>query len=409
MKFSAIIVLSAAALASARFVPIRRAAFTLQNGKDAVAQEAANAALNANSPCTAGTNACITGQFAQCVGGKFVLQPCGPGTVCHVLPLDNAPGTSPTCTTDADFNARIAASGASGAAAAPPAAAPPPPPPANNAGKGAAAANTTAAASGGDPQSSLTLDPAVIATGFENDGQSQPEEGQVASLTSSNNFINFCLTTKLPITNGQQIKTGSCNPAPMGVIAATTNMPSAKFVFPLNGQEIEESTPFTVQLAINNLETGNFVNANENYFSAPQQTDPATGNIKGHSHIVIEKLTSLSQTKPLDPTKFDFFKGLNGKAQGGILSADVTAGLAAGSYRISTINSAANHQPVLVAVAQHGNLDDVIYFTVKKGANPKTSFDTLTAAAPAAPAAAAANATAAAPAASKAAAKKGKN
>lgn len=31
---------------------------------------------------------------------------------------------------------------------------------------------------------------------------------------------------------------------------------------------------------------------------------------------------------------------------------------------MSSINTASNHQPVLVAVAQHGSLDDVVYFTV---------------------------------------------
>ena len=80
------------------------------------------------------------------------------------------------------------------------------------------------------PDTQTALDPNVIAKGFENDGQDVPTAGQVASLTSSNNFINFCLTVpNLPISNGLQVKTGSCNPAPMGVIAATTNMPSSKF------------------------------------------------------------------------------------------------------------------------------------------------------------------------------------
>ena len=56
--------------------------------------------------------------------------------------------------------------------------------------------------------SDIALDPAVIAPGFANDGQDQPVAGQVASLTSTNNFINFCLTVNAPITNGQQITTG---------------------------------------------------------------------------------------------------------------------------------------------------------------------------------------------------------
>ena len=204
------------------------------------------------------------------------------------------------------------------------------------------------------------LDPAVIASGFAQNGQAQQEAGQVASLTSTNNFINFCLTTKLPITNGQQITSGSCNPAPMGVIAAQSKMPSSKFTNPVNGQVIKANTAFTISMAIQNLQTGNFVNPNTNYFSAPQQVD-GSGNIIGHSHVVVDALKSLTQTQPTDPTKFSFFKGLNAAAQGGVLTADVTEGLPAGTYRLSSINTAANHQPALVAVAQHGALDDQVY------------------------------------------------
>lgn len=209
----------------------------------------------------------------------------------------------------------------------------------------------------------LALDPAVIAPGFAQNGQAQAEAGQVASLTSTNNFINFCLTTKLPITNGQQITSGSCNPAPMGVIAAQSKMPSSKFTNPVNGQVIKANTAFTISMAIQNLQTGNFVNPNTNYFAAPQQVD-GSGNIVGHSHVVVDTLQSVTQTTPTDPTKFAFFKGLNAAAQGGVLTADVTDGLPAGTYRLSSINTAANHQPVLVAVAQHGALDDQVYVSV---------------------------------------------
>jgi len=145
-----------------------------------------------------------------------------------------------------------------------------------------------------DPQESLTLDPDVIAEGFQNDGQDDPTEGQVPSLTSNNNFINFCLTVDLPITNGKQIRGGSCNPAPMGAIPDTGNMPSSKFVFPKNLDNIEEDTSFTIEMAISNLDSGNFVNAQQNYYSAPQQLN-GRGQIKGHSHVVIEKLDSLVQ------------------------------------------------------------------------------------------------------------------
>src|SRR4051812_14021269 len=146
----------------------------------------------------------------------------------------------------------------------------------------------------------------------------------------------------------------------MGSIPAKTKMPSAKFVFPPNGGTVAANKVFTVKMAINNLETGNFVNAAKNYFSAPQQLNNQ-GIIRGHSHIVIEKLDSLAQTTPLDPTKFAYFKGLNAAAEGGILTADVDKGLPAGVYKLSSINTAANHQPVLVPVAQHGSLDDAVY------------------------------------------------
>jgi len=226
------------------------------------------------------------------------------------------------------------------------------------------ATNTTDTATPNNPdiQNSLTLDPSVIATGFLNNGQSVQEPGQVASLTSGNNFINFCATVpQLPITNGKQITTGSCNPAPMGLIPSTTNMPSAKFVFPTNFATIQANTNFTIQVAISGMQTGFFVNAQQSYFAAPQQLN-AQGQIIGHSHVVVETLTSLSQTTPTDPTKFAFFKGLNDAAVGGILSA--TANLPVGVYKVSTINTAANHQPALVPIAQHGSLDDVVYFTV---------------------------------------------
>ncbi|RPD63936.1 hypothetical protein L226DRAFT_520630 [Lentinus tigrinus ALCF2SS1-7] len=377
MKCSVFVALSLALAASARPKYFGRADFTLQNGQDAIALNQKFATLTPDSPCNAGDNACVNSEFAQCVNGKFVLQPCAGGLVCAALPLVNSPGTSVTCTTAADRDARIAATGAQagGAAGSAPPAPPssPPaasstaaaPPASSSAAAGDNAAGGGAATGGADAQTSLTLLNSVIATGFANDGQDQPTAGQVASLTSTNNFINFCATVpNLKITNGQQITEGSCNPAPMGVIASTANMPSSKFVFPPNGATVAANTNFTIKMAIKNLETGNFVNAQQNYFSAPQFVN-AQGNIQGHSHVVIDPLPALDSTTPTDPLKdFVFFKGLNDKDVGGILSVEVAGGLPAGFYRLASINSAANHQPALVAVAQHGSLDDMVYFTV---------------------------------------------
>lgn len=144
------------------------------------------------------------------------------------------------------------------------------------------------------------------------------------------------------------------------MIANPTTVPSCKFSNPQNLDTIKANQNFTITMKIQGLTTGNFVNAESNYFSAPQQLD-GSGKIIGHSHVVVEKLTSLKQTTPNDPTKFAFFKGLNDPAKNGELSAVVSGGLPAGTYKLSSINSAANHQPALVAVAQHASLDDAIY------------------------------------------------
>ncbi|KAG8845848.1 hypothetical protein FRB91_001394, partial [Serendipita sp. 411] len=108
-----------------------------------------------------------------------------------------------------------------------------------------------------DPNLTLTQD--LIATNLAADGQAQPIDGQVPSLTSTNNFINFCAGKT--ITNGQQITTGSCDPIPMGDIVAKDKMPHSKFVFPQNFATIPANQDFTIQMALNNLQAGVFTNA----------------------------------------------------------------------------------------------------------------------------------------------------
>lgn len=218
----------------------------------------------------------------------------------------------------------------------------------------------------GDPQTSTTLDPRVIEDGFAQDGQDPPVTGQVPSLTSTNNYINFCLTQSgVPLTDGQQIRTGSCNPVPQGSIIAKNKIPSAKFVFPLNFGKIPANQPFTAKLKIKNLQAGAFTNAQLTYYAAPAQVN-GDGVLIGHSHLVIEQLRSLDDTEPLDPTTFAFFKGLNAPLDGdSTLSATLDKGLPAGVYRMFSINTAANHQPALASVAQHGSMDDGVYFTAE--------------------------------------------
>jgi hypothetical protein len=210
------------------------------------------------------------------------------------------------------------------------------------------------------------LDPRVISTNFEQNGSPNVTAGQEASLTSSNNFINFCLTVNvnLPLTNGQQNKGGSCNTAPMGVLAPSTNMPSSKFIKPKNLDGIKAHTTFEIKMAIRHLDAGHFTNPDTTYYGAPQQLN--SGNdIIGHPHFVIEKLSSASSTDPSDPSQFVYFIGVNTAADHeGNVSVNMTDGLPVGTYKLSSINSSANHAPVLVAVAQHGTLDDQIYVRV---------------------------------------------
>lgn len=102
--------------------------------------------------------------------------------------------------------------------------------------------------------------------------------------------------------------------------------------------------------------------------AAPAQVNDK-GHLIGHSHIVIQQISSLNSTDVPDPREFAFFQGLNDAAENSILSANVTGGLPSGHYRMGSITTAANHQPALVAIAQHGMVDDIVYFTVQ----PKSS------------------------------------
>lgn len=230
-----------------------------------------------------------------------------------------------------------------------------------------------------DLQTSLNLDPSQVQPGLAQDGQAVPEAGQVPSLTSVNNFINFCATQDTTLTNGLQTTAGSCNPTIMGRILATTKLPSSKFTFPVNGGSVAANQTFTISMAINNMVTGNFVAAATNYYAAPCQVD-GTGTVVGHSHVVVEKLDSLTQTTTTNPLNFAFFKGLNLAAVNGVLTATVTGGVAPGAYRLSSINTCANHQPVLASVAQHGHMDDMIYFTATDSGSGASGSGSLAAA-----------------------------
>ncbi|KAJ7314743.1 hypothetical protein DFH08DRAFT_426510 [Mycena albidolilacea] len=226
------------------------------------------------------------------------------------------------------------------------------------------AAAAPPAAAGKDPkalQDSLTIDPSVIQN--TDDGQNPPVTGQSAADLSKNNFANLCALTlpKVPLTNGLQITTGSCNPIPIGMIPSVDNMPSHKFQSPKNLDTIASGQTFTITLATKGIQLGTFTNAQKTYFGNPQKLN-AQGQIIGHTHIVMEAIDSLTTTKVTNPQNFIFFKGVNDKADAqGNVKVDVTGGVKPGVYRMCTIVASQTHQPAIVPIAQHGSLDDCIY------------------------------------------------
>jgi len=148
-----------------------------------------------------------------------------------------------------------------------------------------------------------------------------------------------------------------CVSTPIGQLPSVNQMVSCIITNPRNGQVIKRNQPFTVDIKLANLETGLFSDPNFDYYDLPQELN-AQGQVKGHSHITIQRLNGNSVP---DAKVFAFFKGLNGKAKGGVLSQLVENGLPQrGTHRICTMNSANTHQCVVMPVAQRGAQDDCI-------------------------------------------------
>ncbi|EFX02436.1 hypothetical protein CMQ_2485 [Grosmannia clavigera kw1407] len=222
-----------------------------------------------------------------------------------------------------------------------------------------------AATSSGSSAASTCLDTNALQTGSFVTGQVNdvPSGGQSNSNTDTANFINFCSGQTL--TNGLQVKAGSCNGIVMGKIPATTSMVSTVITNPKLNDNLDANTTFNVTLNVANMQLGSFTNATSTYYAAPQDLS-SSGAIIGHVHVTVQDVgSSFDFTTPLDATKFVFFKGINdaGNGQGTVTTA-VTGGLPAGNYRVCSMTSSSNHQPVLMPVAQRGAQDDCRYFTV---------------------------------------------
>lgn len=137
----------------------------------------------------------------------------------------------------------------------------------------------------------------------------------------------------------------------MGDIPSQSQMISTIIKSPQAMQNLQANQDFNVQVQVSNLVAGSFTNPNNTYYSAPQALQG--GKVVGHTHVTIQSLGNNVNTQtPPDPTKFAFFKGINDAGDGnGGLQATVAGGLPAGVYRVCTMTSASNHQPVLMPVS----------------------------------------------------------
>lgn len=179
------------------------------------------------------------------------------------------------------------------------------------------------------------------------------------------NFINFCQGQQL--TDGAQVTAGSCNGIPMGRIPASANMISAMITNPQPGKALAAGTTFNISVQTSHLAAGKFTNPTTTYYTAPQDLDGG-GDIIGHCHVTVQDIGSLDSTSPPDPSRFVFFKGIDDAGNGkGLLQAEVSGGLPAGTYRVCTMIAAQNHQPVAMPVAQRGAQDDCTKFEVTEG------------------------------------------
>ncbi|CAG8600988.1 1182_t:CDS:1, partial [Racocetra fulgida] len=172
----------------------------------------------------------------------------------------------------------------------------------------------------------------------------------------------FCKNlTGVPELNGTQIPSGFCSSQIMGQIPSDDHIPSTLILAPSNEAGISVNQTFNVTVKITNLETGHFSDPKTEYYLEPQTLNE-DGVVLGHSHIVIQLLTS--ETDVPNSKTFVFFEGLNDAFTDGVFTQEVSGGLPAGRYRICTLSSTFTHQPVIMPVAKRGAQDDCIRITV---------------------------------------------
>ncbi|EER42004.1 conserved hypothetical protein [Histoplasma capsulatum var. duboisii H88] len=219
--------------------------------------------------------------------------------------------------------------------------------------------------------SGLCLDPSVLQKGSELDGEKEAlnKDEVIPSITSSNNFINYCNGKTL--TNGTKINEGSCNGIPMGEIPSTKHMVSTLITSPLPGDEFKVNQTITFKVAVKNIEMGFYTNSNVSFLSAPQSLN-CEGFVRGHTHLTVQFMglntTAIQALDASNPTWFKSVNGPHAENKTDDFTATLEGGLGKpGFYRVCTLTAAANHQPVIMPVPNRGAQDDCTKFKVISG------------------------------------------
>ena len=175
--------------------------------------------------------------------------------------------------------------------------------------------------------------------------------------------------------DGTQSKNGGviCSSNIIGVSPSTDKMVSTLITNPVSGSTFDASIDNVFEIKTSNLQSGFFANAAVQYFLAPQSLN--NGLVHGHQHVVAQ---FLSQNTPLDPKKFQFFKGINQAASdptGQLLTATIPANtfVVNGLYRFCTMSGANTHQPIIAGILRKGPTDDCVRVNVvnaKAGGEP---------------------------------------
>ncbi|KAI9143637.1 hypothetical protein BKA69DRAFT_1036741 [Paraphysoderma sedebokerense] len=160
-----------------------------------------------------------------------------------------------------------------------------------------------------------------------------------------------------------------CSRTIHGAIPTIDKMVSTMIITPASGATIaakKQDVIFTIRST--NMEFAHFDDPKTQYQFNGQILN-AKGVIRGHSHLVIQRITN--PTSPPSPQERDltFFKGLDFQPLAGspdTLRLTVERGnfTAAGTYRACTMTASSAHAPVIMPVARRGPQDDCIRFNV---------------------------------------------